>query len=379
MESTRFNERFEASDPSRSLDEDGNRNFSTVRHLRWFGHGKPWTLIAIFVSWAGVVLSAYSRNSLHFVTLKEPLLIDPTFDYVNSIGMVRMQVCYNETVVGLFGCQVIDLSPQLVNDSHYFEAARILHTLGLWFGIFFTVVLSTAIYWESINLRPICLGLLFTYCCQCCAMLFFGTDLCAVNECRPGAGCIYCIVASFCWITACGATARMDAIKSGHARRRRRRALRKANIAAKAIRKKRRETKAIRKKRDRETKAIRKKLERETSSATEQTTSTSSSNSSQHTADIESGEDNELQIKMRNVQLNRNASSPTEKTTSESTSISAIEQTASTSSNNSSQHTADIESGEDNEIQIEMRNVQLNRNASSATEKTTSESASISE
>jgi hypothetical protein len=280
------------------------------QHLRWFGHGKPWTLVAILVSWAGVLLSAYSRKSLQFVTLDEPLLIDSNFDYLDSIGMIRIQVCYNETVVGQNGCQVINLSPEIVNDSR-FEAARIFLTLGLWFGIFFATVLSTAIYWESINLRPIGFGLLFTYFCQSCAMIFFDTELCAANTCRPGAGCIYCIVASFCWITACGATAKMDAIKSRHTRQRRRQALREANKASKAIRKKH----------CRETKAIRKKLERETSSATEQTASTSSSNSSQHTADIESGEDNELQIEMRNVQLNREASSATEITTSESASM----------------------------------------------------------
>jgi hypothetical protein len=278
------------------------------QHLRWFGHGKPWTLIAILVSWAGVLLSAYSRNSLQFVTLDEPFLIDSNFDYLDSIGMIRIQVCYNETVVGKNGCQVIDLSPDIVDDSR-FEAARGLLTLGLWFGIFFATVLSSAIYWESINLRPIGFGLLFTYFCQSCAMIFFDTELCAKYTCRPGAGCIYCIVASFCWITACGATAKMDAIKSRYARRRRRQALREASKAAKAIRKKR----------DRETKAIRKKLERETSSATEQTASTTSSSSSQHTADIESGEDSEIQ--MRNVQLNREASSATDTTTSESTSM----------------------------------------------------------
>jgi tryptophan-rich sensory protein len=280
------------------------------QHLRWFGHGKAWTLIAILVSWAGVILSAYSRNSLQFVTLDEPLLIDSTFDYVDSIGMVRIQVCYNETIVGQNGCQIIDLSPEIVNDSR-FEAARILLTLGLWFGIFFAIILSTTIYWESINLRPVGFGLLFTYFCQSCAMLFFDTDLCNVNKCRPGTGCIYCIVASFCWITACGATAKMDAMKSRHARRRRRQARREANNAAKALRKKR----------DRETKAIRKKLERETSSATEQTASTSSSNSNQHTANIESGEDYEIQKEMRNVQLTREASSARENTTSESASM----------------------------------------------------------
>ena len=102
-----------------------------------------------------MVLSAYSRNSLQFVTLDETLLIDPAFDYVDSIGMDRLQVCYNETVVGRNCCQVIDLFPEIV------EAASILFALGLWFRIFIATFLSTALYWECIKLRPICFGLLF--------------------------------------------------------------------------------------------------------------------------------------------------------------------------------------------------------------------------
>jgi hypothetical protein len=237
------------------------------QHLRWFGHGKLWTLIA-----AGVILAFYSRYSLEFVTLDEPLLIDSVFNYVDSVGMLRIEVCYNETVVGEYGCYVIDLSPEIVSQ---FEAARILHTLGLLFGLLFATVLSTAIFWESINLLPIRFGLLFTYFyfCQACAMIFFDTDLCATNKCKPGAGCIYCIVASFCWITACVATAKIDPIKSGHVLRRRRQARREAKKTAKAIRKKL----------DRE---ARKKLDRETFSAAEQTASTSSSNCSPHLADL---------------------------------------------------------------------------------------------
>jgi hypothetical protein len=241
------------------------------QHLRWFGHGKLWTLIAVFVSWIGVILAFYSRYSLQFVTLDQPLLIDSVFNYVDSVGMLRIEVCYNETVVGENGCQVIDLSPEIVDDSQ-FEAARMLLSLGLLFGTFFATVLSTAIFWESINLRPIGFGLLFTYFCQSCAMIFFDTELCATNKCKPGAGCIYCIVASFCWITACAASAKMDSIKSRHVLQRRRQVHREAKKTAKAIRKKL----------DRDN---RKKLDRETLSATEQTASTSSSNSSSHVAD----------------------------------------------------------------------------------------------
>jgi hypothetical protein len=286
--------------------------YEEKQHLRWFAHGKPWTLIAIFISWAGVILSLYSRYSLQFVTLDEPILIDPIFDYVDSIGMVRMKVCYNGTVVDdMSGCRVIPLSSEIVHDSR-FDAARVLLTLGVLFGIFFATVLSTAIYWESINLRPIGVGFLFAYFCQSFSMLFFDTEVCAANKCRPGVGCIYCIVASFCWITACVATAKMDAVKSGHARRRRRLAQREAKQAAKLLRK---------------------KLQRETSTATEQTASTSSSNNSKTTsssssnsshqpAGMESGEEYELHTAMRKkkMRLDREASSDIERTASTGTS-----------------------------------------------------------
>jgi hypothetical protein len=249
------------------------------QHLRWFGHGKLWTLIAVFVSWAGVILAFYSRYSLHFVALDEPLLIDSGFNDVDSVGMLRTEICYNESVVGENGCQVIDLSPEIV-DEIQFEAARILLTLGLLFGTFFATVLSTAIGWESINLRPIRFGLLLTCFIQSCAMIFFDTDLCATSKCRPGPGCVYCIVASFCWITACIATAEMDKIKSGLVQRRQRQARRERRQARKEAKK---TAKAIRKKRDRET---RKKRDRETLRAAEQTASTSPRNSGPHVADV---------------------------------------------------------------------------------------------
>lgn len=225
------------------------------QHMRWFGHGKLWTLIAIIVSWTGVALAICSRYSLEFVTLELPLYIDPIFDPVDSIGMIRIQVCYNETVAGQTGCETIPLSAETIQDNR-FDISRIFLAAGVLFGLFFTTLLTTAIFWDSINLRPIGFGFLFTYFFQSFSMLFFDSMLCNENKCRPGAGCLYCVVASFCWITACVASAKMEAVKTRNTRRRLRRAKRSAK------------------------KAARKKFKRENSSTTERTASMSASDSS---------------------------------------------------------------------------------------------------
>jgi hypothetical protein len=240
------------------------------QHLRFFGHGKRWTLIAIIVSWVGVALSLSARYSFQFVTLNEPVLIDPFFESLDSIGILRIQVCYNETVARMSGCQTIPLAVELVQDN-LFDVARLFLNLGALFGIFFSVVLSTSIYWESINLRPIGLGFLLSYFLQSFTMLFFDSDICNTNKCRPGAGCIYCIAASLCWITACVAAAKMNNVKTRNTRRRRRRSKRVAKKATKELTKK--------------------QLHRETSSATEQTVSisTSASDSSLPQVDVEQG------------------------------------------------------------------------------------------
>jgi hypothetical protein len=44
-------------------------------------------------------------------------------------------------------------------------------------------------------------------------MVFFDTQVCADNKCEIGKGCLFCILASVCWLGASVAAARMDAFK----------------------------------------------------------------------------------------------------------------------------------------------------------------------
>lgn len=209
-------------------------------HFRVCGHGKLWTCVALVAAWSATILSALSRHGIDFVRLEHPLEIAPIYNGVHELGMIRMELCYNETVAGLSGCEIINLTAEDIDDN-MFEVARLLLTLASVCGVFFTIAMSTAVCWESINLKPIGVGYLATYFFQSFSMLFFDTQLCEINKCRVGMGGILCIVASFGWLTACIATAKMDAFKIKAARKRRRirrqmramkRALKKKNSTA---------------------------------------------------------------------------------------------------------------------------------------------------
>ena len=196
--------------------------------------------------------------------LGDPIQIAPIYEPVFSTGMLRVEICYNETFAGQQGCDVIPLSSVDINDT-VFELSRLFLTLGNFFGCFFTLVLTSSIVWESINLRPIGFGFMFTYFLQSFSMLFFDTEICNESNCRVGAGCIYCIVTCLRWILACIATAKMEAFKVKALRRRRR--LEKRRL-----------------KQERKRKAIL----REASQATAATDSSTSSDSSRE-LDIETG------------------------------------------------------------------------------------------
>jgi hypothetical protein len=195
-------------------------------HIRLFGHGKVWTMVGLTVAWIGCILAAFSRRSTQFVTLDDPVEVAPVYRPVHETGLIRMNLCYNETVSGESGCEVITLSPEEIDDT-MFELSRSFLTLATFAGFFLTVVLSTTVYWESINLRPVGVGFLVTYFFQSFALLFFDSDLCGEHGCNLAAGSVLCIVASVCWIAATICAAKMDAFKI-RALRRRRKAARRA-------------------------------------------------------------------------------------------------------------------------------------------------------
>lgn len=216
---------------SRSTDRAlplGKRNYTRKeRHFRWFAHGKMWTSIAVLLSICGSLMSVLSRRSTRFVVLSEPLNIAPVYNAVDKIGMIRMELCYNTSVVSESGCTVIPLTTEDVDDN-MFELARIFLTLSALSGVFFTIFLCSAVYWQSINLKPIGIGFIVTYFFQSFSMIFFDSMICSDKNCRVGSGSLLSIFASLCWIGACLATAKMDAFKIIAQRRRRRHARRLA-------------------------------------------------------------------------------------------------------------------------------------------------------
>jgi hypothetical protein len=197
------------------------------QHIRWCGHGQFWTTIAILAAMAGSYLAVVARRSTSFAILGKPMDVAPIYEGVDTLGMLQMQVCYNETVAFQTGCETFDLKAEDIDDA-VFEIARILVTLGAVLGVFFSMFLLSATFWETINLKPVGFGFLVVYFCQAFAMLFFDTDICHEHDCQMGMGCIYCMMACVCWIVACLATAKMDTQKARFRRRRRRRAIREA-------------------------------------------------------------------------------------------------------------------------------------------------------
>ena len=184
-------------------------------HFQWFAHGYFWTIVGILFSWTGFALAMLARRSNTFVTLETPMYIDPVFDTVEHVGLVNLQLCFNETYVddpALTGCTTHRLDSTDINDS-MFQISRILVSLVILLGGFMSAFLTTTLLWSSINLRPIGIGYLFSYFLQSFTFLFFDTNLCAQYTCHVSTGCYYSILASICWIVACVAASRMDVYK----------------------------------------------------------------------------------------------------------------------------------------------------------------------
>ena len=194
------------------------------RHFRPFGHGKFWTCLSLFFAWTGVLCAVSSAHSVRFVRLQKPIQITPMYYPVERMGLLRTEICLNATAAGADACKVISIDSEDIRDNK-FGMARLFLVLGTVFGVFFALILSTSVYWESINLRPVAVGFLISYFFQSLSMLFFDTEVCASNKCRVDHGCVLSILAALGWIATCIATSRMDTFKI-LAKRQRRRELR---------------------------------------------------------------------------------------------------------------------------------------------------------
>jgi hypothetical protein len=182
-------------------------------HFMLFAHDRLWTGLGLFSSWMGFMFAYLARSSTEFVTLEVPVYIDPIFDKVSSVGMINLQLCYNETFAPTAqGCITDQLGSDEIEDV-IFQVARSFAFLAVLLGGFMSVMLTSAVVWYSINLRPIGLGYLFAYFLQSFTFLFFDTELCSAHGCTISSGGYHCIAASVFWIIACIAASRMDAIK----------------------------------------------------------------------------------------------------------------------------------------------------------------------
>jgi hypothetical protein len=188
-------------------------NATPKTHINPWGHGKLWTLLALLFAWTGCVCAVFTRQSTHFVNLRDPLVMTDNYEPIRELGMIRVQLCYNESIPdNLTGCKIIRFTRNEVEDWK-FNLSRSLFTLGSFLGMALSVVLSTSVFWESINLLPVAAGFLLSYLLQSFSMIFFDTDLCHEYKCQMAAGGYLSITTCICWIATLMAVAKMDLFK----------------------------------------------------------------------------------------------------------------------------------------------------------------------
>jgi hypothetical protein len=239
-------------------DTTDSSSIITKTHIRRWGHGKLWTIIALLIAYTGCICAIMARQSIHFVTLRQPLIITEQYEPIRQMGMIRVQICTNTSATDIpqdmsnatsleSECTIIRFTREEVSDK-LFNLSRSLLTLGSFLGIVLTIILSTSIIWESINLRPIAIGFLLAYFFQTFSLLFFDTDLCHEYKCKMATGGYLSVISSICWIGALISVVKMDLFKL-QSTRLRRRAERKAKREA---RRQERKEFALRKRQHRE-------------------------------------------------------------------------------------------------------------------------------
>jgi hypothetical protein len=196
--------------------------------------GRARTGSAVFVTLLGLILAILSKQSLQFVKLQEPLDMSPHFAGVTNFGMVRLELCYtSEYLESLqFGdssvsmpylngaldvdesaqrdpCFILSLSTAIIEDTMW-DVSRLSTSMAIAMGAFFCIMMISTIRWESINMKPIGVGLLITYLFQSFSFFFYDSRLCRQYSCKLGAGTYLSILASFCWFAAAMIAILMD-------------------------------------------------------------------------------------------------------------------------------------------------------------------------
>jgi hypothetical protein len=238
------------------------------KHFSIFAFGKWLTMASIIFALAALTLSIFSRKSLKFVKMRNLVEISPQLNLVQDVGLYQMNLCYNETGVGansrriselediylsrylsyeqtldrdegnpenhnsLRGCFILNLTLEIVKD-FVWNVSRAFLSLAIVSGSFLALMLCLSIYWESINLKPVALGLLLTYFFQSISFFFFDSELCRKYGCEMNEGSFVSVASCFCWFLSGLCCIRMDICYQTEKRRRlrrRKRALRKLKL-----------------------------------------------------------------------------------------------------------------------------------------------------
>ena len=242
------------------------------KHTSLFAYGRILTIVSMILALSALTLSVVSRQSMSFVELDYPIEISPQLNLVRNVGLMKMHLCYNETAnkatrkrvlilqdsqfsrslsvevvptadagQGVnhheqHGCFVLELTVDTIGDIMW-NVSRLFLSLAIAFGAFLTIMLCSATYWESINLKPIALGMLVTYFFQSLSFFFFDSKLCREYVCSFSQGSIASVFASLCWFCCALCCIRMDIVYQAQKRqwlRRRNRALKKIKLHRKA-------------------------------------------------------------------------------------------------------------------------------------------------
>ncbi len=227
------------------------------RHCIWmpFGHARTWS--AVLLMGMGVTLAILARRSTSFVKLGIPMELTPQLQPVTDVGLVRLTLCNNDESlqkdvvmpyinavvdtsdetdtqpIAHFSCYNVRLSTDIVEDTMW-EVSRLSASLAIVLGVFFSILLISTVYWESINMKPVAIGLLVTYLLQSFSFFFYDSQLCREHSCKLSSGTYLSIFASFCWFGASMVCILMDVYHTRKMRRlareerRRRRRLRRA-------------------------------------------------------------------------------------------------------------------------------------------------------
>eukprot|EP00536_Pseudo-nitzschia_multiseries_P009591 jgi/Psemu1/325710/estExt_fgenesh1_pg.C_2710011 len=226
---------------------------SSKEHIEWCSHGTLWTCMALAFAWCGVGLSYMARQSTDFVSLNQPMYLDPRYETIPAFGMIKLELCWNATHLEVLDelrddggelnhkerrrtgelveyernnvvpvstvldedrvldCMVHRLTSDDIHDDTMYTVSQAVAFLSMVMGGFVTICLTASIFWKSINLRPIGAGYLVAYFLQSFTFLVFDSDLCGDHQgCTLSGGGILSAIASVCWIVSCAASARME-------------------------------------------------------------------------------------------------------------------------------------------------------------------------